>query len=119
MGVGGVRIEDDILITSKGYENLTTAPKGDAMFEIIRGSRSTTHRTRRSSGLLPKEETEPRLLRAPGCPPRTMPSRPGQPRRAATAPNDTTQDHRTSNDRRNHALNFKRSMTTDERVQHW
>lgn len=36
MPVGGVRIEDDILITSKGYENLTTAPKGDAMLEIIR-----------------------------------------------------------------------------------
>ncbi|KAK7183087.1 hypothetical protein DPSP01_005967 [Paraphaeosphaeria sporulosa] len=35
--VGGVRIEDDILITSKGYENLTTAPKGDDMFTIIRG----------------------------------------------------------------------------------
>ena len=31
MPVGGVRIEDDILITSSGYENLTTAPKGDAM----------------------------------------------------------------------------------------
>ncbi|KAF2120003.1 peptidase M24, structural domain-containing protein [Lophiotrema nucula] len=34
--VGGVRIEDDILVTSKGYENLTTAPKGEAMMEIIR-----------------------------------------------------------------------------------
>ncbi|KAF2641792.1 hypothetical protein P280DRAFT_516817 [Massarina eburnea CBS 473.64] len=36
--VGGVRIEDDILITSKGYENLTTAPKGEAMLEIIRNT---------------------------------------------------------------------------------
>ena len=34
--VGGVRIEDDILITADGYENLTTAPKGEAAFEIIR-----------------------------------------------------------------------------------
>ncbi|EAW07337.1 aminopeptidase P family protein [Aspergillus clavatus NRRL 1] len=34
--IGGVRIEDDILVTSSGYENLTTAPKGEAMLEIIR-----------------------------------------------------------------------------------
>ncbi|KAK2799255.1 hypothetical protein FQN50_008531 [Emmonsiellopsis sp. PD_5] len=34
--VGGVRIEDDILVTKTGYENLTTAPKGEAMLEIIR-----------------------------------------------------------------------------------
>ena len=35
--VGGVRIEDDILITSSGYENLTTAPKGEDMLRIIKG----------------------------------------------------------------------------------
>jgi Xaa-Pro dipeptidase len=34
--VGGVRIEDDILITATGYENLTTAPKGELAMEIIR-----------------------------------------------------------------------------------
>jgi Xaa-Pro dipeptidase len=34
--VGGVRIEDDILVTSTGYENLTTAPKGEEACEIIR-----------------------------------------------------------------------------------
>lgn len=36
MAVGGVRIEDDILVTQDGYENLTTAPKGDKALEIIR-----------------------------------------------------------------------------------
>ena len=34
--VGGVRIEDDVLVTEDGYVNLTTAPKGEAMLEIIR-----------------------------------------------------------------------------------
>ena len=38
--VGGVRIEDDILITSSGYENLTTAPKGEDMLRIIKGQDS-------------------------------------------------------------------------------
>lgn len=36
MHVGGVRIEDDILITRDGYENLTTAPKGEKMLQTIR-----------------------------------------------------------------------------------
>jgi len=30
-------IEDDILITEDGYENLTTAPKGDEALSIING----------------------------------------------------------------------------------
>ncbi|WEW54829.1 metalloaminopeptidase [Emydomyces testavorans] len=34
--VGGVRIEDDILVTKSGFENLTKAPKGSAMLKIIR-----------------------------------------------------------------------------------
>lgn len=34
--IGGVRIEDDILVTTHGYENLTTAPKGERMLQIIR-----------------------------------------------------------------------------------
>jgi len=33
--VGGVRIEDDILVTEDGYENLTNAPKGEEMLKII------------------------------------------------------------------------------------
>jgi len=36
--VGGVRIEDDILVTRGGYENLTTAPKGEEMLDIINGT---------------------------------------------------------------------------------
>ncbi|KAJ5131300.1 uncharacterized protein N7515_007339 [Penicillium bovifimosum] len=36
--IGGVRIEDDILVTATGYENLTDAPKGEEMLAIIRGS---------------------------------------------------------------------------------
>lgn len=36
--IGGVRIEDDVLVTADGYENLTTAPKGEEMLAIIRGS---------------------------------------------------------------------------------
>lgn len=35
--IGGVRIEDDILVTANGYENLTTAPKGEEALAIIRG----------------------------------------------------------------------------------
>jgi Xaa-Pro dipeptidase len=33
--VGGVRIEDDILVTEDGYENLTWAPKGEEMLKVI------------------------------------------------------------------------------------
>lgn len=36
MPVGGVRIEDDILITKSGYENLTKALKGEEMLKAIR-----------------------------------------------------------------------------------
>ncbi|KAK4237913.1 hypothetical protein C8A03DRAFT_34108 [Achaetomium macrosporum] len=40
--VGGVRIEDDILVTKDGYENLTLAPKGEEMLKIIREGRGCT-----------------------------------------------------------------------------
>ena len=41
--VGGVRIEDDILVTEDGYENLTTAPKGQAALDIINGKDEEDH----------------------------------------------------------------------------
>ena len=34
--VGGVRIEDNLLITADGYANLTTAPKGEEALKLIR-----------------------------------------------------------------------------------
>ena len=34
--VGGVRIEDDILVTGQGYQNLTTTPKGEEALALIR-----------------------------------------------------------------------------------
>ena len=37
MGVGGVRIEDDMLITRRGYEFLSTAAKGESALRMIRG----------------------------------------------------------------------------------
>ena len=43
MHVGGVRIEDDILITKDGYENLTLAPKGKEMLDVIRDGAQCTH----------------------------------------------------------------------------
>lgn len=37
--VGGVRIEDDILVTDDGYENLSAAaPKGEELLDIINDS---------------------------------------------------------------------------------
>lgn len=40
--VGGVRIEDDILVTLDGHENLTTAPKGEEMLRIVNAGREMT-----------------------------------------------------------------------------
>ncbi|KAL2356901.1 putative Xaa-Pro aminopeptidase [Cryomyces antarcticus] len=61
--VGGVRIEDDILITAKGYENLTTAPKGEEMLRIIRGEDRNDQRPQVKSAA-PSEQSSctPRIL---------------------------------------------------------
>ena len=37
--IGGVRVEDCILVTETGYENLSTAPKGDALLDVINGKK--------------------------------------------------------------------------------
>jgi len=37
MPVGGIRIEDDILISHDGWEMLTTTPKGEEALKIVRG----------------------------------------------------------------------------------
>ncbi|UPX16723.1 Xaa-Pro dipeptidase [Ascochyta rabiei] len=117
--VGGVRIEDDILITSRGYENLTTAPKGDRMFDIIRGVSSVSNTVRRTAAVTPTGASEPHLFRAPGFPLQATPQALRAKDRAATMPCQPKQRHFSDKDRRNTSLGFKRCMTTDERVQHW
>jgi Xaa-Pro dipeptidase len=124
--VGGARIEDDVLITSKGYENLTTAPKGDAMLEIIRHGKS--NRTAVSD---PKPvstsrrrsvEVEPPLVRAPGI--SNSMSQPIQRplARAATMPAEFKQQEDVDFEPfagPSLFSNFTRSMTTEEKIQQW
>lgn len=43
IALGGVRIEDDLLITPTGYKNLTSAPKGREMLEVIREGAECDH----------------------------------------------------------------------------
>jgi|SRR5690242_15266618 len=119
MPIGGVRIEDDILITATGYENLTEAPKGDAMFDIIRGRSSSSVKGTQLVAKPPHPTSELPLARAPGCPLRTTLSTMQPLKRATTMPQQVSAGQRDEHSRRAHALNFRRSMTTDERIQHW
>jgi len=50
--VGGVRIEDDILITESGHKNLTTAPKGEEALKIINEGKENIVATKHKRGWL-------------------------------------------------------------------
>jgi hypothetical protein len=122
--VGGVRIEDDLLITSKGYENLTTAPKGDAMLRYIKQGKHSlglVNNRRRISRTTTNENERP-LLCAPGIsevPPQPI-IRPIA--RAATMPAQL--EHRDDIDFEPFEgpslfTNFNTNMTTEEKIQRW
>jgi hypothetical protein len=48
--VGGVRIEDDILVTEDGFENLTTAPKGNEALKIINEGKESMVKEKQKRG---------------------------------------------------------------------
>ncbi|KAI8932726.1 hypothetical protein NX059_010216 [Plenodomus lindquistii] len=120
MPVGGVRIEDDILITSSGYENLTTAPKGDAMFDIIRGKVTPNSGMVRTVDCPRRRSTESAktLVRAPGFENTAAPVLRSL-GRAETMPaairHSDTVDFEPFGGPSLYS-DFKRSMTTDEKV---
>jgi hypothetical protein len=122
--VGGVRIEDELLITPKGYENLTTAPKGDAMLEIIQqGNSNELLCTARSPSLRSiNNKEQPAMVRAPGISTEKPESMLKPLARAATMPAEFKQRKSVDFELRNVPSSFsnsKRSLTTHERIQQW
>lgn len=89
------------------------------MFDIIRGHVLNPKAANRPIAATPAGLSVPSLFRAPGVPPQTTPQILRPLNRAATMPYEAPPRDTSEPDRRNHSLGFRRSMTTDERVQHW
>lgn len=89
------------------------------MFDIIRGHVLNPKAAKRPIAATPAGLSVPSLFRAPGVPPQTTPQILRPLNRAATMPYEAPPRDTSEPDRRNHSLGFRRSMTTDERVQHW
>lgn len=96
MSVGGVRIEDDILVTHDGRENLTTAPKGEEMLQIILGSLPPALEPRPGRSLPIRSESDRRRQRRPARCSRKSKSASEQVRSSNTRSTCTSANLRTS-----------------------
>ena len=107
------------MITSKGYENLTTAPKGDAMFRIIRGENRNLNLAMRPTAARRAGTYNPPLFRAPGVPLQTTPPGLRFTHKAPALPVHSVQERICEANHCTRSSGFGSSMTTNERVEHW